>query len=131
MTYLSDGWTKRETDENGQLKVGYYKGLQGLDIADINAGGYQVDYRLASHKSFEPIPSKVTLPAWKILRAPQLLLSRPNTPVKTDGTSYFVNLLKESIEATSASIYDLEVHVHAPSEAQPYRRFSHGASRSR
>lgn len=130
VTYYLDGRAKRSTDASGMLRIPFYRGVHRLHIRDADVGGFVIDYRLSSHHPYDPIPTSATLPAWKVLRAPQLLLSRPHISVVTDGDPHFINLLREEANRETLAVVDLEVRVQAPanirnpskahSERQPF-----------
>jgi hypothetical protein len=119
VTYYVDGRSTRPTQPNGELKIGYYEGVHRLSVVDAVAGGYTVDYRLCSHRPYDPIPLELKLPAWKILVAPQLLYSIAYADIVTDGRPYYVNLLREKATDFVDPIADLEVQVDAPIEPPP------------
>ena len=115
VTYYKGGRTTKTSDKNGIVHIPFFR-PQRLSIVDVDAGGYVVDYRMCSHKPYEPIPQKATLPAWKIVSAPKLLLSRPSIPVITDGRPYFINLVRGKASVDPLPNTDIEVRVDAPLE---------------
>ncbi|MEI7819732.1 MAG: hypothetical protein WCK55_02355 [Verrucomicrobiota bacterium] len=119
VTYYLDGRSIRPTKPNGELKIGYYDGVHRLWVAEAVAGGYRFDDRLCSHRSNDPIPHELKLPAWKILVAPQLLYNITYAELVTDGRPYYVNVLRDKATDSVDSIADLEVQVDAPTEPPP------------
>lgn len=117
VTYLLDGRSERSTDASGALNIPFYAPFHRLDICDAVAGGFIVDYRLSSHRAYDPIPKEVVIPAWKVLRAPQLLLSRPHISVVTDGSSHYINLVREKASRDPLALTDIELRVQAPQVA--------------
>lgn len=114
VTYFLDGRAVRTTDAEGHVHIPYYHRVHHLDIVDTKAVGYDIDYRRSSHRPYERIPAEVTLPAWKVLNAPRLLLMRPNVEITTDDRPYYINLLRQEASTTSLRTTDLEIRVAGP-----------------
>ena len=119
ITYYLDGRSTERTNADGELKIGYYKGLHRLAVVDAVAGGYEADYRLCSHHPYDPIPPELEIPAWKIRYAPRLLWSMTHADVVPDGRPYFVNLLRGMTADLDDPLADLEVRVEGPIEPPP------------
>ncbi len=121
VTYYLDGRAKRPTDASGMLRIPYYRYVHRLDICEASAGGFVINEGLSSHRPFAPIPANVTIPAWKVLRAPQMLSSRPHIPVVSDGQPHFINILHQQSGQEPLAFVDLEVRVQAPADIRGIR----------
>ena len=116
ITYYLDGRATGTSDEEGHVRIPFYRKLHRLDIVAAKADGYDIDYRMSSHRPYNPIPSEVKLPAWKIMRAPQLLLARPDIEIKTDERPYYINLVRQQASVEPLRVTDLEIKVKGPDE---------------
>jgi hypothetical protein len=120
VTYYYNGRTEALTDRKGDIHMPYYLGSH-LYIADVKASGYRIDHLMASNVGTDDaIFPEITVPAWKIVQAPQLFTSRSNFEIETDGRPYYINLLRQEISPVPLAHTDLEVRVTAPLEPLPF-----------
>jgi len=116
--YYLDGRCRGRANRNGDVRIGFYRQLQRrLAIVDAARGGYEIDYRRASGSRNRAIPDTIHLPAWKIVRAPKLLLSRTHIRLDSESRSYAFNLLREQAGEAPQPITDLLIRVDAPNRS--------------